>query len=125
MRVERRVWRWGALGFAIGCVVIEMLTGELPWRSFDNPLAGMFNIMTSSETPLSYINDDVRAHLSPDAIDFLGRCLNRDVNCRWTAKRLLKHPWIKPRLEPIPGTPVGISIAPLPVTPDSPQRAII
>ncbi|MFZ9501884.1 MAG: glycosyltransferase family 87 protein [Beijerinckiaceae bacterium] len=29
MRVERRVWRWGALGFAIGCVVIGAVLSAL------------------------------------------------------------------------------------------------
>ena len=111
--------------WSTGCVVIEMLTGQIPWKSFDNPLAGMYNIMTTNETPVTYISEEIRNELSEECIDFLHRCLNRDPNKRWTAKRLLQHPWIKPRLDPIPSTPIGYAVSPFAITPESPARAII
>ena len=109
--------------WSVGCTVIEMLTGSLPWRIFDNPLAGMFNIMTSLETPVEFIEDDIRNGLTPDCLDFLHHCLDRDPNRRWSAKRLLKHPWIRVSLGAIPATPAGFT----PVDPslDYPERAII
>ena len=107
--------------WSIGCVVIEMLTGQIPWKSFENTLAGMYNIMTSTKTPLDFMKN--KKELSNDCIDFLSKCLDRNADNRWTANKLLKHPWIKPKLDTIPGTPIGFTA---PITPtDSPDRAII
>lgn len=95
--------------WSVGCTVIEMLTGRLPWKIFDNPLAGMFNIATSTETPMSTIDPLILGQMSDDCKDFLLKSVERDPHLRWTARRLLKHVWLRVPLETIPATPVGYS----------------
>ena len=107
--------------WSLGCLVIEMITGRIPWKNFDNPVAAMYNIMTSDSTPIDFIPDDVRPEISDACIDFLRCCLDRKVASRWTAKRLLKHPWVRSRMPTIPGTPASVSSPGTPLT----NRAII
>jgi hypothetical protein len=107
--------------WSLGCLVIEMLTGKVPWKSFENPVAAMYNIMTSDSTPIEFISDDIREDLSDACMDFLTRTLDRNKETRWTAKRLLKHPWIRSTLATIPGTPAGNSSPGTPIV----TRAII
>jgi hypothetical protein len=107
--------------WSLGCLVIEMLTGKVPWKSFENPVAAMYNIMTSDSTPIEFIPEEIRGDLSDSCIDFLTRSLDRNMETRWTAKRLLKHPWIRSTLATIPGTPAGLSSPGTPIV----TRAII
>ena len=107
--------------WSLGCLVIEMLTAKVPWKSFENPVAAMYNIMTSNSTPIEYIPADRRNELSEICVDFLARCLDRNMDTRWTAKRLLKHAWVRSTLPTIPGTPAGLSSPGTPVV----TRAII
>jgi serine/threonine protein kinase len=93
--------------WSLGCTLIEMLTGSLPWKLFDNPLAGMLNIMNSSQTPLDLVDSEILRSLSDNCIALLRKCLERDPSKRWSAKRLLRHPWFRVSLEAIPATPVG------------------
>jgi len=97
--------------WSIGCVVVEMLTGKLPWKNFENPVAAMYNIMTSEGTPIDYLPEDIKVSLSTQCIDFLSHCLNRNTATRWTAKRLLRHAWMRVgSLETIPGTPINSNV---------------
>ncbi len=34
--------------WALGCLIIEMLTGRPPWGEADNPIAALFKILTSN-----------------------------------------------------------------------------
>ena len=37
--------------WSLGCVVIEMATGQRPWARFDNVVTACFHIARSEETP--------------------------------------------------------------------------
>ncbi|XAR68111.1 Mitogen-activated protein kinase kinase kinase [Bertholletia excelsa] len=77
--------------WALGCTVIEMVTGESPWRNFavdSNPLLILYRIGFSGGSP------EIPEFLSGQARDFLTKCLRRDPKERWTAKQLLKHSFL-------------------------------
>jgi mitogen-activated protein kinase kinase kinase 17/18 len=75
--------------WALGCTVIEMATGAAPWpRRFADPVAALHHVARSGEAP------EPPAWLSAEGKDFLARCLVRDPAKRWTAERLLQHPFV-------------------------------
>ncbi|OMO96740.1 hypothetical protein CCACVL1_04794 [Corchorus capsularis] len=83
----------GALDvWSLGCIVIEMITGQIAWK-----YRGRRNLrdrLLSGERP------EIPENLSIWGQDFLNRCLVRDPNERWSARRLLYHPWLL--LQPVP-----------------------
>ncbi|KAA8524704.1 hypothetical protein F0562_011127 [Nyssa sinensis] len=74
--------------WALGCTVIEMATGGLPWSNVTDPVSILYRIAFSGELP------EFPDFLSDQAKDFLSKCLRRDPKERWTAKELLKHPFL-------------------------------
>jgi mitogen-activated protein kinase kinase kinase 17/18 len=79
--------------WALGCTVVEMATGAAPWR-FADPVAALHHVARSGEVP------DPPAWLSDEGKDFLARCLVRDPAERWTAERLLQHPFVSAAIDP-------------------------
>jgi mitogen-activated protein kinase kinase kinase len=77
--------------WSVGCVVIEMMTGKLPWaeQKFASRERAMFFIGSTTEIP------QIPQKLSPQGQDFLLRCLQRDPVKRASAVELLEHAWIK------------------------------
>ncbi|KAL8478277.1 hypothetical protein ACS0TY_030251 [Phlomoides rotata] len=71
--------------WALGCTVIEISTGKSPW-----PIGAttLHRIAFSGESPA------FPAMLSDTGKDFLSKCLRVDPNERWTAKELLRHPFL-------------------------------
>ncbi|XP_044384873.1 mitogen-activated protein kinase kinase kinase 18-like [Triticum aestivum] len=76
--------------WALGCTVLEMATGgRVPWGDADdNVLAVLHRIGFTDAVP------EVPQWLSPEAKDFLGRCLRRRASDRDTAAQLLEHPFV-------------------------------
>ncbi|KAF5739007.1 protein kinase byr2-like [Tripterygium wilfordii] len=87
--VVNRVQEAPADIWALGCVVLEMLTGGSPWGSDSNLTAEeLFNkIADSGALPKTPIG------ISNEAKDFLKRCLVRNPMFRFTADMLLDHPF--------------------------------
>ncbi|KAL8205266.1 hypothetical protein R6Q57_008817 [Mikania cordata] len=75
--------------WAVGCTVIEMVTGGSPWPDVDDPVSVLYRIAFSGEIPA--IPDE----LCNQAKDFVSNCLIRDPKKRWTTTELLKHPFIQ------------------------------
>ncbi|CAI9754854.1 unnamed protein product [Fraxinus pennsylvanica] len=75
--------------WALGCTIIEMATGGLPWPNLSHPSSLLYRIALSEELP------EFPAFLSDKAKDFLSKCLRRDPKERWTAKQLVKHPFLE------------------------------
>ncbi|RZC20067.1 Mitogen-activated protein kinase kinase kinase 18 [Glycine soja] len=85
--------------WALGCTIVEMITGEHAWYvgSCENTWTLMNRIGIGEELP------KIPQELSQQGKDFLGKCLVKDPNKRWTAHMLLNHPFIKnPLPQPLP-----------------------
>ncbi|CAH2077835.1 unnamed protein product [Thlaspi arvense] len=80
--------RFPADVWALGCTVIEMMTGSSTWPDLNDVLAAMYKIGFSGESP------EIPGWISEKADDFLKKCLRRDPKQRWTVEELLKHPFL-------------------------------
>ncbi|KAG5618739.1 hypothetical protein H5410_018563 [Solanum commersonii] len=76
--------------WALGCIVLEMLTGKPPWDRDDDMDAEdvLRKIGGGKELP------KIPGNLSKDAKDFLKGCFVRNPRYRWTAEMLLNHPFV-------------------------------
>ncbi|CAA3018471.1 mitogen-activated kinase kinase kinase NPK1-like [Olea europaea subsp. europaea] len=73
--------------WALGCVVVEMVSGASPWRRFG--LAELLmRIGVHGEKP------EMPSNLTLEGKDFLGKCFTSDPSKRWTAEMLLNHPFV-------------------------------
>ncbi|KAM3395333.1 mitogen-activated protein kinase kinase kinase 18-like [Capsicum galapagoense] len=75
--------------WALGCTIVEMATGRSPWTNMTNTASLHYLIAFSGESP------EIPKFLSLQAKDFLYKCLRRDAKERWTAKELLRHPFLE------------------------------
>lgn len=72
--------------WSLGCTIIEMADGRPPWSAdWTEPAAAMFHIADSTEIPR------IPEKLSPDAHEFLIKCLQRlkHVFFLWKTKNFL------------------------------------
>ncbi|RUS28254.1 hypothetical protein BC938DRAFT_482101 [Jimgerdemannia flammicorona] len=74
--------------WSLGCLVLEMFTGDRPWISSDQ-WAAIYSLGHSQPPPIPDT-------LSPLAKDFLKKCFIIDANKRPTAADLLKHKFCPP-----------------------------
>ncbi|KAL7193911.1 hypothetical protein ACSBR2_025533 [Camellia fascicularis] len=74
--------------WALGCTIIEMATGSHPWPKVNDLVSTLYRIGFSGEV------SELPTWFSEKAKDFLGKCLRRDSKERWTAKELLRHPFL-------------------------------
>lgn len=76
--------------WALGCIVLEMLTGKPPWDREDDTDAEdvLRKIGGGNELP------KVPDNLSKEANDFLKGCFVRNPRYRWTAEMLLNHAFV-------------------------------
>ncbi|KIL69785.1 hypothetical protein M378DRAFT_157021 [Amanita muscaria Koide BX008] len=72
--------------WSVGCLVVEMLTGEHPWAQLTQ-MQAIFKI-GSSEKPA------IPSDISAEAQDFLQRTFELNYVARPCAAELLHHPWI-------------------------------
>ncbi|WVZ99466.1 hypothetical protein U9M48_044757 [Paspalum notatum var. saurae] len=90
--------------WALGCTVLEMATGRAPWSgAAADVLAAVRLIGYTDAVP------EVPGWLSADAKDFLSKCLRRDAGERWTAARLLEHPFLASAGKAEEGKPEWVS----------------
>jgi serine/threonine protein kinase len=101
--------------WALGCTVMELLTGKRPWYHLSsNALKALNMLITQSVEIEKHLDDDVwqtgekgdsetrtrtvptlPPGLSENATAFLESCLRVDPNARLNAAALLCHPWIR------------------------------
>ena len=62
---------------------------QIPWPNCDNQFQIMYQLGSGKSPPLS------RNDLSDEGQDFLQRCFHIQPKDRWTANRLLDHPFVK------------------------------
>ncbi|CAN4088602.1 unnamed protein product [Withania somnifera] len=76
--------------WALGCIVLEMLTGKPPWDREDDMDAedALRKIGGGLELP------KIPSNLLKEAKGFLKGCFVRNPRYRWTAEMLLSHPFV-------------------------------
>ncbi|KAL5840057.1 hypothetical protein ACOSQ4_012665 [Xanthoceras sorbifolium] len=74
--------------WALGCVVVEMMSGEPAWgRGLDRD--ELLNLIGySSKVP------EIPDNVSEDAKDFLSKCFIKCEFFRWSAQELFRHPFL-------------------------------
>ena len=76
---------------SLGCTIIELVTGNPPYFDLD-PMPALFRIVQDDHPPSP-------PELSPALKDFLMECFQKDPLLRIDARRLLKHPWLRAKLD--------------------------
>ncbi|GAB1225789.1 hypothetical protein ENUP19_0263G0006 [Entamoeba nuttalli] len=71
--------------WALGCTVIELITGNPPYYDL-NPTAALYKIVNDDYPPFPNT-------VSPQLREFLFSCFKRDPNQRASSRDLLKHKW--------------------------------
>ncbi|KAI0306449.1 hypothetical protein B0F90DRAFT_1915460 [Multifurca ochricompacta] len=84
----KKVDIWG-----VGCLIVEMLTGEHPWAQL-NPMQAIFKL-TSNIDRLFSAKPPIPSDISADAQNFLDLCFELDHEIRPPAGDLLGHAWVK------------------------------
>lgn len=79
--------------WSIGCLVVEMLTGEHPWAQLTQ-MQAIFKIGSSAKPAIP-------ADISPEAENFLQLTFELNHEARPSASELLKHPWIANQPSPL------------------------
>ncbi|KAL2341306.1 hypothetical protein Fmac_009246 [Flemingia macrophylla] len=79
--------------WALGCTVLEMITGKAPWYGGGDLAAAVYRIGFSGEVP------EIPSWVSEEGRDFLGKCLKRDPSERWSVEELLGHGFVKESTE--------------------------
>ncbi|XP_010530438.1 PREDICTED: mitogen-activated protein kinase kinase kinase 1-like [Tarenaya hassleriana] len=82
--------------WSLGCSVLEMLTGQIPYSGLE-PAQALFRIGRGELPP-------VPNTLSPEARDFILQCLNVNPDERPSAAELLNHPFVRRPLQSPPGS---------------------
>ncbi|KAG6832139.1 hypothetical protein H0H87_002451 [Tephrocybe sp. NHM501043] len=77
--------------WSVGCLVVEMLTGEHPWAQLTQ-MQAIFKI-GSSATPT------IPSDISAEAQNFLQLTFELDHEARPSAAELLQHPWIGKKIK--------------------------
>ncbi|KAF9115029.1 hypothetical protein BGX27_009147 [Mortierella sp. AM989] len=75
--------------WSFGCLVLEMFTGQQPWKGYA-PQQALFTIGSSSAHP------PIPETISEEGQRFLARCFITDANQRPTAAELLQDPFAVP-----------------------------
>ncbi|CAK8531373.1 unnamed protein product [Lathyrus sativus] len=74
--------------WALGCTVLEMITGKMPWQGVSDPAAVLYRVGFSGDVP------EIPNFMSEQGKDFLRKCLKRDPNERWSVVELLGHEFV-------------------------------
>ncbi|RHN62946.1 putative mitogen-activated protein kinase kinase kinase STE-STE11 family [Medicago truncatula] len=77
--------------WALGCAVVEMVTGKPAWNleKDSNMWSLLLQIGAGEESPL------IPEELSKEGKDFVEKCFVKDPRKRWTAEMLLNHPFVE------------------------------
>lgn len=83
--------------WSVGCVVIEMLTGNPPWSNISKSAKEVLKIVANTKYPPQF-----PSNLSKSCEEFLNMCLKIDPRQRSTLKQLLQSDFILNKIEYIP-----------------------
>ncbi|CAE6433499.1 unnamed protein product [Rhizoctonia solani] len=85
--VKQTSYTYKADIWSVGCLVVEMLTGQHPWAQLSQ-MQAIFKIG-------SLARPTIPPDISPEAEDFLNKTFELDYTIRPTAAELLNHPWVR------------------------------
>jgi len=72
--------------WSLGCLCVEMLTGEHPWANLTQ-MQAIFKIGSSAKPT-------VPSDITSDGDDFMQKAFDLDFEARPSAAKLLEHPWV-------------------------------
>lgn len=75
--------------WSVGCTVVEMLTGKIPYAEFENPMTAMYHIANGKKPSFG------NCAVSESAKDFVDVCCAVEPEQRLTVEQLLMHPFVK------------------------------
>jgi serine/threonine protein kinase len=81
-------WNNKADVWSLGCVLIEMLTGKVPWSDISTTFEEVLKIVKKSAYP------SFPSGLSKDCEDFLRCCLSVNISKRSSLQNLLHHSFL-------------------------------
>ncbi|KAG5181874.1 ha-tagged protein kinase, partial [Tribonema minus] len=73
--------------WSVGCTVVEMLTGRMPWPNISNPMAAMYRIANGEKPPLD-------RDISPEASAFVDSCCSADPMQRKSVDQLMQSAFL-------------------------------
>ena len=82
-RIDEKLDIW-----SLGCIVIEMLTGESAWEEYSDDDSLMSVLCCLYKRP------EIPNEFSDVCKDFMMNCFKMDPRQRWTADMLLNHPFL-------------------------------
>ena len=83
--------------WSVGCTVIEMLTAQMPWSDYPNPMAAMYHIANGEKPPLP---NDVLSSISAECKSFIYEfCCCPNAKDRKRVNILLQHPFLTEAVE--------------------------
>lgn len=75
--------------WSLGCTVVEMLTGALPFSEYENPMTAMYQIASGKSPPISS-----NVNVSNMVHSFIAACCAVDPTQRLAVEELLLHPFV-------------------------------
>ncbi|CAN0143981.1 unnamed protein product, partial [Scytosiphon promiscuus] len=91
--VARGAWPQADV-WSVGCTVVEMLTGKVPWPDKQTAMAAMYKISEGGKPPLN-------RYVSQEAASFMAACMATDPSQRHTVKQLMEHPFLACARSPV------------------------
>ena len=83
--------------WSVGCTIIEMLTAQMPWSNYPNPMAAMYHIANGEKPP---IGKEVEATIGAECKSFIYECCCcPNPSDRKAVKVLLEHAWLTEAVE--------------------------
>eukprot|EP00906_Rhabdomonas_costata_P001863 RCo002970 len=93
-RLDGQQYSFSADVWGIGISLIQLATGEHPYEKLTANQGTEMKFWTLVTHLKSNPSPQPKGDFSPEFRDFVGRCLEKDINLRASSSQLLEHPWL-------------------------------